>query len=98
MAQIAVAVVDWVVAASVLYVLLPPRAELSFLPFVALFVVAQLAGVSSHVPGGLGVFETVVLFASSGHAPAPDIVGALLVYRAIYYLCPLAVATLMLAT
>ena len=58
-----VGVVDWIVAAAVLYVLLPASAPVPFAHFVALFVVAQVAGVSSHVPGGLGVFETVMLLA-----------------------------------
>lgn len=73
--QIAVAAVDWVVAASVLYVLLPADAAPAFPHFVGLFVIAQLAGVTSHVPGGLGVFETVLIFALVPPGSPPDVVG-----------------------
>ncbi len=96
-AQIGVGVVDWIVAAAVLYALLPSQAATSFAHVIGLFVVAQVAGVFSHVPGGLGVFETVILLGLASHAPAPALVGALLVYRAVYYLLPLAIATALLA-
>lgn len=97
LAQIAVGVVDWIVAAAVLYVLLPADVSASFAHLVGLFVVAQVAGVSSHVPAGLGVFEAVMLFGLAPSTPAPALIGALLVYRAIYYLLPLGVATALLA-
>ena len=95
-AQVVVGVVDWIVAATVLYVLMPSSAPITFAHFAALFVVAQVAGVSSHVPGGLGVFETVILLALAPRAHSPALVGALLVYRLVYYVLPLAVATLLL--
>jgi phosphatidylglycerol lysyltransferase len=95
-AQVVVGAVDWVVAAAVLYVLLPRGFAIGFAHFAALFVVAQVAGVSSHVPGGLGVFETVILLALVPRGHSPSLVGALLVYRLVYYVLPLAVATLLL--
>ncbi len=87
-AQLGFAAVDWVVAAGVLFVLLP--GGVSFPIFLSVFLAAQLAGVVSHVPGGLGVFEAVVLLLLPGQATNPGAVGALLAYRAIYYLLPLA--------
>jgi phosphatidylglycerol lysyltransferase len=98
--QVIVATVDWSVCATVLYVLLPRSAMVSYGHFVGLFVIAQVFAVSSHVPGGLGVFETIMLLAlrpgPSGSGPA--IIGALLVFRAVYYLLPLVLATGLLAT
>ncbi|MFN8640846.1 MAG: lysylphosphatidylglycerol synthase domain-containing protein [Candidatus Binatia bacterium] len=94
--QVLVGAVDWLVAAAVLFVLMPAGPSLSFAHFAALFVVAQVAGVSSHVPGGLGVFETVILLALAPHGHSAALVGALLVYRLIYYVLPLVVATLLL--
>jgi len=96
LAQLVVSASDWLVAAAVLWVLLPHTA-LSFPHFVGLFVVAQLVGVTSHIPGGLGVFETVMLMALAPHGPAPALVGALVAYRVIYYLLPLGLATALLA-
>jgi phosphatidylglycerol lysyltransferase len=95
-AQVVVGVIDWIVAATVLYALMPANAPITFAHFAALFVVAQVAGVSSHVPGGVGVFETVILLALAPRAHSPALVGALLVYRLVYYVLPLAVATLLL--
>lgn len=96
LAQVVVGAVDWLVAAAVLYVLLPSSLSLGFWHFAALFVLAQVAGVSSHVPGGLGVFETVILLALAPRGHSPSLVGALIVYRLVYYVLPLAVATLLL--
>lgn len=96
-AQVFIGVADWVIAAAVLYGLLPTGSAVSFAHFVAVFSAAQVAGVSSHVPGGLGVFDTIIVLALAQHAPTPAVLGALIVYRATYYLLPLAVGTALLA-
>lgn len=97
-AQVLLSSLDWMLAASVLYVLLPTNTSLSYPLFLGVFILAQIAGVSSQLPGGLGVFETVVLLFLAPMLPTPVILGALVAYRGIYYLLPLAVATLLLAT
>jgi phosphatidylglycerol lysyltransferase len=96
--QVIVSTVDWAVCAAVLYILLPGSVTVSYAHFVGLFVIAQVLGVSSHVPGGLGVFETVMLLALRPGTAGPAIFGALLVFRAVYYLLPLVLATGLLAT
>lgn len=93
--QIAVGVVDWIVAGSVLFALLPPETGLSFWSALAVYLLAQVVALISNVPGGLGVFETMVLALAPG-LPKPALLGALLAYRAIYYLLPLATAALLL--
>ena len=90
-AQVIVSSLDWVFAAFVLYVLLPPGI-IKFPAFVAIYVLAQFAGASSHIPGGVGVFESVLLASLSTVTPSSALVGSLLAYRAIYYLIPLATA------
>jgi len=96
--QVAIGAVDWWLAASVLYVLMPDDANSGFGHFLAVFVLAQMAGLISHVPGGLGVFEAVMLagFGAAGNEglEAP-ILGALAAFRVVYYLLPLCAATLM---
>ncbi len=92
LAQLLVAVVDWTAAGAVLYVLLPPGYRLAFLPVLGVFLLAQFAGILSHVPGGLGVFEAIVVLLLKPYVPAASIVGSLLAYRAIYYLLPLVIA------
>lgn len=94
--QILVSILDWGIANSVLYLLLPHPETLSFPLFFAIYLLAQLAGILSHVPGGLGVFETAIVLLLSPTVPADQILAALLAYRAIYYFFPFAVAVLML--
>lgn len=93
--QVALSAADWVLAALVLYALLPANA-MGFMPFTAAFLAAMLAGLVSHVPGGLGVFETTLAVLLSPHVPTATLIPALVAYRGIYYLGPLAVALVML--
>lgn len=95
-AQVALGLLDWSVAGLVAYVLLPSGHQLSPLAFLGVFALAQFAGVISHVPGGLGVFESVMLLALRGSAPPQALLGALLAYRTIYYLLPFAIGLLTL--
>lgn len=74
-------------AAAVLYVLLPADGVGGFLPFVAVYVVAILAGMLSSVPAGLGVFESMLLLMLRD-VPAEPLLGAVLAYRLLYELVP----------
>jgi len=60
--QIAVTMVDIIVAAGTLWVLLP-ASGVDFLAFVVIFTAALSLGVLSHAPGGIGVFDAAVLYA-----------------------------------
>ena len=88
LSQLVIGATDWLVASSVLYVLLPETATVSYWHVVGGFVLAQVVGVVSNVPGGLGVFETVVLFLLSPQVGADAMMGILIAYRIIYYLVP----------
>jgi phosphatidylglycerol lysyltransferase len=92
--QILLAVIDLAASAAVLWVLLPASAGVSAPLFTGIYAVAITAGVISHVPGGLGVFESVMVLAMPG-LPADQLVGALLAWRAVYYILPLFVAALL---
>jgi phosphatidylglycerol lysyltransferase len=95
-AQIMIASADWLVAGAVLYTLLPQNAALDFGHFLEIYLLAQLAGLISQVPGGLGVFESAFLLLIPEQMAAPQMLGALIVYRGIYYLLPLMTATVAL--
>jgi phosphatidylglycerol lysyltransferase len=94
-AQVAVACADLLCAASVLYVLLPQQAAISFGAFAGIYLIAIAAGVISNVPGGIGVFEAVLLLLLQS-VPKGSLLGALVAYRAIYYFAPFAVALALL--
>ncbi len=90
------ALVDIGGVALALYVLMPAGSTGTLPFFFMVFVAAILLGIASHAPGGIGVFEATVI-AGLGAAGRPDVLAALLVFRAIYYLLPFAVAALALA-
>ncbi|WP_233440472.1 bifunctional lysylphosphatidylglycerol flippase/synthetase MprF [Modicisalibacter coralii] len=94
--QIGIALVDHTLAAMALYSLMPDHAGFGPLGFLGLFVVANTIGLLSYVPGGVGVFEAVILLAVPQEAKTATI-AALVTYRVIYYLLPLFLAGLMLA-
>jgi len=92
--QILLALVDLSVAALVLYLLLPASSAVSVLAFAGAYSIAMSAAVASHVPGGIGVFESLLVLTLPA-VPADQLFGSLLAWRAIYYLLPLLVATLL---
>ena len=94
-AQLGVSALDWALAAAVLYVLLP-QSDLSFLGLLGAFLAAQLLGLASHVPGGVGVFEGLMVLLLKPFLSSGQLLPALVVYRAIYYLLPLATALVVL--
>jgi phosphatidylglycerol lysyltransferase len=91
LAQLGVSALDWALAGSVLYALLPPSG-LSFLGFLGSFLAAILLGIASHVPGGVGVFEGLMVLLLRPYLSSAQLVPALVVYRVVYYLVPLSVA------
>jgi phosphatidylglycerol lysyltransferase len=95
LAQLVLSSVEWTLAAGVLYVLLPPSG-LPFLRLLGAFLAAQLLGLASHVPGGAGVFEGLMLVLLAPFLSSARLLPALVVYRLVYYLLPLAVALIAL--
>ncbi|NJN74360.1 MAG: UPF0104 family protein [Limnothrix sp. RL_2_0] len=95
--QIAVTSCDWLLASAVLFVLLPTTASLSFWGFFGIYLLAQFTGIISNVPGGLGIFETVLILLLSPPIASDKLLGALLAYRAIYYFIPLFIGIILFA-
>jgi phosphatidylglycerol lysyltransferase len=93
--QLLISAVDIMATAAVLWFLLPAGA-IEFPAFMGFFAIAIVSGVLSHVPGGLGVFEAVMLVALREHVPAEALAAALILYRLIYYVLPLLVALALL--
>jgi phosphatidylglycerol lysyltransferase len=94
-AQIALPLVDLVVSVALVWMLLPSSAGLTFGETAAACFLGGIIGSLSQVPGGLGVFETVVLqfVPASAH---PEVLAALLIRRVIVMLVPIAVGTIVL--
>jgi phosphatidylglycerol lysyltransferase len=92
--QLALSVMDLSLSSAVLWSLLPASAHVGFISFLGVYAAAVIAGIVSHVPGGVGVFEAVILLTLPG-VPADALLGSLLAYRAVYYLVPLVFGTLL---
>jgi phosphatidylglycerol lysyltransferase len=94
--QLLISALDLLASAAALWVLLPQGA-VDPPAFLAWYSIALVLGLISHLPGGIGVFEAVILLACGGRAPVEQIIGALVLYRVVYYLIPLMLAAVVLA-
>lgn len=92
--QLLITALDVAAAATVLYLLLPEAPP--FGAFVLVYLLALAAGVLSHVPGGVGVFEAILLAAFADQLGAAPLAAALLLYRLIYVVLPLLLACVLL--
>ncbi|AIS14600.1 membrane protein [Pseudomonas chlororaphis subsp. aurantiaca] len=92
--QLLITALDVAAAATVLYLLLPEAPP--FGAFLLVYLLALAAGVLSHVPGGVGVFEAILLAAFADKLGAAPLAAALLLYRLIYVILPMLVACVLL--
>ncbi|MDQ1275346.1 MAG: phosphatidylglycerol lysyltransferase, partial [Euryarchaeota archaeon] len=86
--QLALSSADYLLPGSIIYLLLPSNPQLTLLHVLVFFALAQLIGLISTVPGGLIVFETVMLFLLEPYFGTVDIIGVLVIFRLIYYFVP----------
>lgn len=94
--QIGLATLNLTLVASLIYVLLPDNVETDYITFLGVFAPALIAGSASNVPGGIGVFEAILLVGLKDIPPAA-LLGSILIFRCVYYLTPLAIAGILLA-
>ncbi|MGK0189196.1 MAG: phosphatidylglycerol lysyltransferase [Verrucomicrobiales bacterium] len=86
---------DWALSGVVLFALMPD-VGIGIWQFLAIVMLAHILSVLSMVPGGLGVFETVVIHLLPGDVPKDQALSALIAFRAIYYLIPFLLAIVLL--
>lgn len=91
--QVIVGALNFVFVAACLYQALAGLADINFIAVATVFVLANVATLITHVPGGLGVIEGVVLYL----LPQSGIIGGLLVFRLTYFLLPLVLGSLAFA-
>jgi uncharacterized membrane protein YbhN (UPF0104 family) len=93
-AQILLSSLDWLLTGTVLFALLPGLATMSYVELLRIYLTAQIVAVASHVPGGVGVFELVVLalYRESAATQRAALVTALVMFRVVYYVLPLVAA------
>jgi uncharacterized membrane protein YbhN (UPF0104 family) len=89
--QIVIGVVDLLCCAAAMYVLMPAKPEIDFISLSVIFITATLLGFASHTPGGIGVFDATMLIALDSFN-REELVGALVLFRILYYIVPFAFA------
>lgn len=91
-AQIVIGSIDILMASLVLYFVMDSYIDIPFFTFIGAFIIAQVLGVYSQVPGGLGVFELVFSNLLPENENQATLFAILILYRIIYYLLPLLVS------
>jgi uncharacterized membrane protein YbhN (UPF0104 family) len=89
--QVAMGAANWLIMSGLMFLLL--QQKVAFPTVAGVLLVAAVAGVVAHVPAGLGVLEAVFVALLSHEIPTAQLLAALVAYRVIYYLVPLAIAT-----
>jgi uncharacterized membrane protein YbhN (UPF0104 family) len=93
LAQHGISCIHWMTMAAVPWALL--QGQVDYPTALAVMLLASIAGVMLHIPAGLGVTEAVFVAMLSHKVPEHQLIGALLAFRALFYLLPLACGALM---
>ena len=91
--QYSISAANWCLMAAIIWVLLGQR--IHYADVLTVLLIGAIAGVVAHVPAGLGVFEFVFVALLSHVVSEGRLIGALLGYRAVYYVLPLMIAALL---
>lgn len=90
--QVVIGAVNFAFVAACLHQALAAVEEVAYLGVASVYVIANTTALVSHVPGGLGVIESVVMHL----LPQRDLIGPLLIFRFVYFLAPLAIGGILL--
>ena len=80
--------------AAALHQVLLANIEVSYIAVATIYVLGNVAAILSHVPGGLGVLEAVVIYL----LPQAAVIGALLAFRGLYFFLPFMIGIALFAT
>ncbi|WP_206454576.1 lysylphosphatidylglycerol synthase domain-containing protein [Aurantimonas marina] len=93
LAQVAVGSLNFALVAGCLHQALSAVTEIPYLTAVTAFILANMGVLVTHVPGGLGIIEAVIVYL----LPQVNVIGALLVFRFVYFLAPLVIGSIVFA-
>lgn len=94
LAQVVVSCADVTLACGILYVVLPDAPGLSYVRVLGIYLAAFAGGLFSGLPGGVGVFDSLLLLGLAGYLDPATALGAILLFRVMYFLAPACVAAL----
>ena len=94
--QTSVASLDLFISATALYLVLPGSVDVPFAPVLAAFLVGISIALLTQVPGGIGILEAILVLLlktrageSSEISGEAAVLGAVLIFRVMYYFVPL---------
>ena len=94
--QAALGASNWCLMALLIYLLMP---EDAFYPTIlGILMISSIAGVITHIPAGLGVIEVVFITLLQHEFAKSELLAALIGYRALYFIFPLAIALVVYLT
>jgi uncharacterized membrane protein YbhN (UPF0104 family) len=91
--QLAVGTLNFLFVAACLDATVSAIADIQYFDVLSAYILANTATIITHTPGGLGVIETVVLTALQ----RPELIGAVLLFRFVYFLLPLCLGAILFA-
>ena len=90
--QLLASATQCLLAAGVAWMFLRDVVNATYPEILGAYVLAAIAGLLSHVPGGLGVAEAVFVLTLGPRSEPAALLGALLAWRLTYYVAPLLLA------
>jgi uncharacterized membrane protein YbhN (UPF0104 family) len=96
-AQICLSCADTACACAILFALLPDSAGLSYSHLLGIYLAAFAGGLVSAIPGGVGVFDSLLLLGLAGTTDTARALAAILLFRLLYYLAPAILAASLFA-
>lgn len=88
--QLVLAMTNWALMGLVVHTVMP--GDVPYTTILGTLMIGALVGAVAHIPGGLGVTEYVFITLLSPEVPRYQVLGAILVYRALYYVSPVLLA------
>jgi glycosyltransferase 2 family protein len=92
-AQVGLGLLNYILVSGALYFVLSAAGPIEYPAVATAYVLGNLAALVTHVPGGLGVLEAVIVTL----LPGTDLIGPLIAFRILYYLIPLGLGCLLFA-
>lgn len=88
--QLAASCACWMAMGAILYVLL--EQQVGYFTVLGVLLLGAVTAMATHIPAGLGVLEATFVLLLGHLLPKAELLAAVLAYRVLYYLIPLAAA------
>lgn len=89
--QVVAGTVNFAFVAASLHQVISALSDANYLKVAALSIIANVAAIVSHIPGGIGVLEATV----AQILPGAEALAAVIAFRVIYYFVPLALGLIL---